>query len=545
MEKMAHLIPLKVPKNGWLGQLKFQISNFKSDLIGFKFQIHHLILIIILAVAAFMRLYRISDYLTFLGDEGRDVLVAKHILEGDLTLLGPRASAGDFFLGPIYYYFMAPFLWLFHYDPVGPAIMVGLAGVITVFLIYWITKEFFSQKAGIFASALYAVSPLVLAFSRSSWNPNLMPLTTLFMLYLLYKALLNKSVKLFLVVGIIYGVAMQLHYIEIFVAPIMFFFVLIGQFLVKGKSKIKSTLVYYLTLGGGFLIGWSPFLAFEFLHGFPNLRAISGFIFGSTSQGHVGNTFFGVMAEVFYRIFSRLLYRFPLQEQVPSIERLNTLPWQILVLATAAVSILLLFRVKNKLAMLLCVLWLLFGVILFGYYKKPIYDYYFQFLFPLPFILLSNALEQIYSIKLLKPTAKIIVVGFVIWLIYFNLLGAPFNYAANKQKEQMKMISEFVLSKTDGKPFNFALITPGNSDHAYRYYFELAGQNPVTLERFEEDPDRTSVTDQLLIVCEVSNCKPHGNPLWEVAGFGRGEIEGKWKVSVVEVYKIGHYKGLD
>ena len=60
------------------------------------------ILIAILLLAAFLRLYRISDYLNFLGDEGRDVMVVRNILHGDLTFLGPRSSAGDFYLGPIY-----------------------------------------------------------------------------------------------------------------------------------------------------------------------------------------------------------------------------------------------------------------------------------------------------------------------------------------------------------------------------------------------------------------------------------------------------------
>src|SRR3981081_4139671 len=97
----------------------------------FKVSFSFLILILILFLASFSRLYRISDYMTFLGDEGRDVLIAKGILEGHLTLLGPRSSAGDFFMGPIYYYMMAPFLWLWHLDPVGPAIMVALVGVAT------------------------------------------------------------------------------------------------------------------------------------------------------------------------------------------------------------------------------------------------------------------------------------------------------------------------------------------------------------------------------------------------------------------------------
>ena len=55
---------------------------------------------IILAIAAFMRLYKIQDYMTFLGDEGRDVLVVYNILHGHLTLLGPTSSVGGFFFGP-------------------------------------------------------------------------------------------------------------------------------------------------------------------------------------------------------------------------------------------------------------------------------------------------------------------------------------------------------------------------------------------------------------------------------------------------------------
>src|SRR5882672_8128859 len=80
-------------------------------------------LVVILLIGAYLRLYKIPDYMNFLGDEGRDVLVVKHmIVDHKFTLLGPTASVGGFFLGPIYYYFMLPFLWLWHLDPAGPAV---------------------------------------------------------------------------------------------------------------------------------------------------------------------------------------------------------------------------------------------------------------------------------------------------------------------------------------------------------------------------------------------------------------------------------------
>src|SRR2546421_10926347 len=131
-----------------------------------KKNISRILLAGILLFAAFLRLYKIADYMTFLGDEGRDVLVVYNILHGHFTLLGPNSSVGGFFLGPIYYYLMAPFLLLFNFDPVGPAVMIALFSVATVYLIYKIGKEFFGFSAGIVASLLYAVSPLVIAYSH-------------------------------------------------------------------------------------------------------------------------------------------------------------------------------------------------------------------------------------------------------------------------------------------------------------------------------------------------------------------------------------------
>src|SRR5438105_6939671 len=111
-----------------------------------------ILLFFILVLAAFLRLYRIGDYMTFLGDEGRDVLVVYNILHGHFTLLGPTSSVGGFFLGPVYYYFMVPFLYLFNYNPVGPAVMVGLFGILTVWFVYKIGKEFFSIEVGLISA---------------------------------------------------------------------------------------------------------------------------------------------------------------------------------------------------------------------------------------------------------------------------------------------------------------------------------------------------------------------------------------------------------
>lgn len=516
--------------------------------------LEYLSVFLIVLGAGFLRLYRIGDYLTFLGDEGRDALVVKGILEGRLTLLGPRASAGDFFLGPIYYYFMAPFLWLWHLDPVGPAIMIGIIGTITVYLVYFLGKRFFGTLTGIFAAALYAVSPVIIAYSRSSWNPNPMPFISLLILYLLYLAISQKKTKLFLIIGILFGVAMQLHYLATFLGVIMVVYIFVAQKIRDGKLQPHYLFSSFLRIVGGFLIGFSPFLAFEARHGFQNTKVIVSFIFGNTfsSQYKANATFFTIISDVFFRLFGRLMTRFPPPEQVSIQSDSHFAIWYYLslLLAFASVGFFLwqlykFIKKKNKEMLLqysLIAVWFFLGIFLFAFYKKPIYDYYFGFMFPLPFLLVGNFLENIARGKL-KLLGMLISGAIFFYLISFNLQGAPFLSSPNRQKDQVKLIADYVLTKTEGKPYNFALLTHGNSDHAYRYFFELAGRPPVTIDNTLSDPERKTVTDQLLIVCEDTQCQPLGNSLFEVAGFGRAEIVGKWDVSVVKIYKLGHYKG--
>src|SRR5680860_6736 len=250
--------------------MKFKFSSIKS------FVIKNWLIILIIILSSFLRLYRIADYMTFLGDEGRDALVVYNILHGKLTLLGPTASGGVFFLGPIYYYFMAVFTLLFNYSPVGPSVMVALFGIATVYLVYKVTNDFFGEKAGIIASLLYASSPLVIAYSRSSWNPNPLPFFSLLTLYFLYKAVLSNKKKLFIFCGFLLGIAIQLHYLTVFLGVIVTLYVLFSNlFFIKNKLfSLYKTLNQYFFLLIGFLVGWLLFLAFEFRHGFANIISI-------------------------------------------------------------------------------------------------------------------------------------------------------------------------------------------------------------------------------------------------------------------------------
>src|SRR3989344_3333633 len=406
--------------------------------------------------------------MTFLGDEGRDVLVVYNMLHGDLTLLGPAASVGGFFLGPIYYYFMAPFLLLFNFNPVGPAVMVALFGIATVWLVYRVGSEFFGSRAGLIAAAIYGISQLVIAYSRSSWNPNPMPFFSLLFLYILYKAVNRNKIILFAFCGILLGILMQLHYLAAFLGVIAGVYILISR-----------------------IYAWRAW------------RTLKDY-------------FFETIYDVFFRLFGRLVTNFPPPEQVALGAHPNMAAWYYatLILGIASVSIFLLkfyknFRERNSEVSkyVLILTWLVLGIGLFGFYNKPIYDYYFGFMFPLPFLLVGLFISSM----LTKKIGKFLSIGVLAILLWVNFQGIPFRYTQNRQLAQVEEISRFVVDKTDGKPFNFAVITGSNSDHAYRYFFKVWDRHPLTIENPQKDPQRKTVTDQLMVVCETNPCAPLGN----------------------------------
>ena len=499
--------------------------------------------------------------MTFLGDEGRDAIVVYNILHGKLTLLGPTASVGGFFMGPAYYYIVTPFFWIFNYSPVGASIMVAFLSVITVWMIYKIGSEFFSKKAGLISALLYALSPLVIVYSHSSWNPNVMPFWGGGGGGFLYKAIQKKSAMLFFICGVLFGIDIQLHYTELFLGVIIILYVCAMR-IYSLKTFFSGKLLYKIIRDGffiflGFLVGFSPFLAFEFRHGFLNIQSIFQFIFKSGDTGVSANYFMTVW-NVTLRLFGRLLVDFPLPQDFP-LYNANILSfWYAFALFITFVCMGYLciqyvksYSEKRRYEQIsLLFFWLVIGILFLGIYKRQIYDYYFEFMFPLPFLCIGGAFAAIYDStffgekrKNLQYFAKGMIIVLLVIIIYIFNNNSPLKVSPNIQLQKTKYISDFVLGKTDGKPFNFALITGGNSDHGYRYFFIRADKQPVVIQNPMIDPDRETVTNQLLVICDSLPCSPLGAPLWEIAGFGRAEIVGHWKASFVEVYKLRHYTG--
>lgn len=481
-------------------------------------------LLIILILSAFIRFYRISDYLHFLGDEGRDVLVVKRILiDHEFTLLGPITSVGSMYLGPIYYYMMAPFLFLFNMDPVGPAVMVILLCLATIILIYKIGTEFFDLKTAIISSLLYSFSPLVIVYSRFSWNPNAVPFFATLFIYSLLEVLIKKRMKWIYVSGLSLGVLFQLHYLALMFIPLIILLLIVNkQFNLKNILKVTI----------GTIITYSPFIFFELRHHFPNTQTALRFIARTGGAATFSlNKFFFIVVDLTTRAFWRIVV----------IE--SNLVSKILMIFLF-ITFILIFRQKkpafNNRALVILLSWFAVSLFFFGLYTGAIYDYYMVVFFPLPALLTGIAFSWYLS---KKKVFRIMTLVFLSLLLFYQLKNSPLLKEPNRLLILTKDRAKFIYERVGQRPYNFALISGSNSDHAYRYFFELWGITPVTIKNPVEDPERKTVTDQLFVICEITDCKPLGNPLWEVAGFGRAEIVNSWQIQGVTIYKLVHYQG--
>lgn len=487
-----------------------------------------LILIFILIVAAFLRLYRIRDYIVFLGDEGRDALVWFNMVEkGKFTFLGPTASVGGFYLGPVYYYLALPFYFIFR-DPVGPAIFVGLLGVATVWLIYFVTQRWFGKTSGLFASGIYAVTSLVIRYSRASWNPNPVPFFSLLGIYWAATGAKEKKWWKLVGAGVCLGILWQLHYLTLIMAPIYLIIVLIYSNIEGLTFNRAIRQVFLLTVG--WMIGFSPFLAFEIYHHFPNARTVLEFI--SRPNGAVFNwELLGLFRSVIRNANRLTLTIFSWQNGVVTL--ITTLIWAL------GGSLMIIFNKSNRSDKFLprqsLLWWFWLGITIFSLYQGSISDYYFGFLFPVPAIFLGAVAGYLFEKKLFGR----LLAGFVtLWLVYDQSGRLFLRFEPNRLLQQTESVSRQVISLSGNEPYNFALITSGNSDHAYRYFLEKLNRPPVKLQDL--------IAKQLIVVCEkpAGDCQPLGNPIWEIAGFGRAEVaDSKIIPPGITIYRLTHYFG--
>ncbi len=481
------------------------------------------IIVLIMLVSAILRFYKIDQYMTFLGDEGRDALMIKRILTtGDIPLIGPPTSIGNMYLGPLYYYMMTIPMAIFWLNPVAAAGMVAVIGTLTVGLIYYLSRVWFGKLSAIVAAILYSLSPVTITYSRASWNPNPAPFFALLAIIGIYLSRKSRNFYWLILTGGSLAFLVQMHYLALILIPVIGVLWVYELITIRYK-KAKSQNLFYGTVWAVvlFLLLMSPLAIFDLKHNFMNYRAVKTFFTDrqETVNLNILNTFGRTIPIYKDSLIGRYLTaENPIATPIVSLILLIPILWGSY------------FLIKKKLIKWevdSLALWLGIGLLGLSLYKRAIFDHYLGFLNPVPYLLLAGLIFITPNrFKYILASLILITLG---WL---NIQKSPLNNPPNNQLNRTQDIAKFIIKKSDGKPFNFALLSKNNYDAAYQFYLDVYGHKPMVVP--------FDITDQLFVVCEDQICQPVGHPKQEISHFGWSQIESEQVVEGVKIYKLIH-----
>lgn len=482
----------------------------------------HWFILSLILLGSFLRFFRLEASLQFLGDQGRDALVwLKMLKEFDLPFIGPITSVGGFFLGPLYYWIMAPFLFLFNFNPVGPSFATAMLGVLTIPTIYYVTKDMLSLKAAKYTAFLYAIGSMPVILTRGAWNPNPMPLAVLGIVYGFYKAQNPKGSdpkdltlwKWLILSAASLGIALQLHYMIVFLSP----FILWQLISILKIKKLRLKLIYwFLTI----IILMIPLILFEIKNNFINFKGLIDYL--TKNEYHQFNLL-QTIRDTKGRSEQAIGMLLGFGEQYTILrEWLTRLIW--------IPGLILLFK-KPSLGYKTTIFWLFTSIIAIAFYRGVIPAYYIAFIMPAVFMLTG------FLLSLFKNKLKFLPFVFIAVFIYFNSQTLYKALTETGNLKSVKKTAQFILSDVkDNQYQNYNLtLIDGTKDYkaySFRYYVKALGGQPLDIDQFPE-------TQVLYLVSPYIQADILKKETWEIKSLKPAQVTKSWQFEDSEnIYKI-------
>ncbi len=466
------------------------------------------LVILILLLAAFLRVYKLPEFTTFLSDQGRDAIIVRNIVTlKHWPAIGAPSSVGQVYLGPFYYYLIAPFLLLFNFNPAGLAFGAAFLSLIGIIAGYLVTREEVGKLTAVLFLVFTAFSFENIEQSRFSWNPNLLPFFAFFTLYFFYKLMKTDKIIFAILLGTFLSFSVQLHYLAVFLTLPMILIAVTDRKLIIKLGK-------YLVAIISFLFFSLPLVIFDLRHQFLNSKNFLTLFKGGLVSGSSLSTRFLETIQVF---FSTVLTF-----------KINSFVTLLILVFLAAGWFFLKKKDSNlwiKINLLNIVTFLLFFAFMnasrLPHYFGPIY----LSLFLVTAYYIANAKLNRFFIILLV----LLYVGINVPHYYF------FYQKGNNQIAHSQKVGDFLATKINHQPFNIATWPVQLTEDNFVYFLELKGLVPANRQKAE-------ITDQMFVLCDQEPCEILNSPSWNISMFGPAKIDNIWDVDGIKIYKLIHNK---
>jgi hypothetical protein len=243
-----------------------------------------LLITLLLLGFVLLRLYQLPQRIGFGSDEGRDFLVAWNIyVSKQPKLIGPPSEYGiqgrEFYFGPAPYYVILPALILGKGSPVAVSYFLIFLNATGLLAVLWAINKYMKNKVGLCLFGLfYIVTPPLITYTQSYWNPYLMlPTATALLALLILSNYKKVSYAFSLIIGFLFGLGLEFHYGFIFA-------VVVAMIWLLAHKKLRWNSLAPMTVG--FIVGFLPLLLFEIRNNFYNLNTLL-LVLKNTGTSHV------------------------------------------------------------------------------------------------------------------------------------------------------------------------------------------------------------------------------------------------------------------
>ncbi len=209
-----------------------------------------IILFFIFLVFFYLRFFHIQHEGSFGFDQARDAYIARDIVHGKLFTQGPWTGNGHLHIGPLYYYVLAIFFFLFNLDPISANYLNILFNIFNFLAIYYVIMKLAGKKSGLLVVLIYTFSDYYITLNKVAWNVTPMIGLAALIFYGIIQ-IYEEKYRWFYSVAILAGLYFHAHYTALFLT------VIIPLSLVFLKNK-KKALKYILLSIPLYLVWFVP-----------------------------------------------------------------------------------------------------------------------------------------------------------------------------------------------------------------------------------------------------------------------------------------------
>src|SRR3989344_669905 len=440
-----------------------------------KIGIEHIFLAVAVILGSYLRFQGVfTNSFAFTYDVGRDMLALWDITHFvDLPFIGPTTGLPGLFYGPWWYWLLSPFSLIFGGDPRGIALIMGLLGIATVILFYYLGKKIGGEFIAVSLATLASFSHVLISLSSQIWNPNIAPFFTILTLIVLSKIYTGKKPApisfLFLGALLTLSADIEVIYGILFSAGIVFSILFIKHF----KFYPRDILLFF----AGILIVLFPRILFEVKNSFLMTKSLFLFFESKDAGGPNFIELIPKRADIFLNHFSETISGG--NKTIGAAIIVVIIICLVFLYKKASSTEKSLFKTSG-----IVIATFFIGTIFFGH------DIWPHYLVGLPiFYILVTALTLSLIYRKLGAHVSVLLLACLLFInfnpiSFVRSLNEPlWEGDASVYRNQLKVV-DYVYRDAGARPFKYLVYTPPIHDYSYQYLFKWYGPT-----RFKLSPD--------------------------------------------------------